>query len=307
VAGSAEVVLPPTTASVAEVRRFVGERLAEWPHPEVAHSAMLAASELATNAVLHARTEFTVKVMLDDCVRIEIEDRSPALPVLKPITDQASTGRGLHLVERLTDAWGVEASDGKRVWCELSRPTAGPEVSPMEVDLDAWLALDDAVAAAEGDGNELVDVWLLRLPLDVYRRAQEHSDGLARELLLIASAPAHAMSVPARLWRLIGELAERYRPLNPAADRQLRASLDQGEPHTDVLYRVPPRTKDDVQALDALLREADEHCRRGESLLTLPTPPEAEAFREWVFGEIARQIDGEAPRPWPGFEEPRTP
>jgi hypothetical protein len=44
------------------------------------------------------------------------------------------------------------------------------------------------------------------------------------------------------------------------------------------------------------LAEASEFCRRGE-LLTLATPPEYVAFREWFLDEIARQLGRNPPTP----------
>ena len=49
---------------------------------------------------------------------------------------------------------------------------------------------------------------------------------------------------------------------------------------------------------DALLDEADDYCRAGETLLTLATPAPALAFRRWFLGEFVRQAAGEPPRPW---------
>ena len=49
--------------------------------------------------------------------------------------------------------------------------------------------------------------------------------------------------------------------------------------------------------LTGLLEEADDYCRRGE-LLTLATPPELVAFRNWYLGQVVEQIDGRPPTPW---------
>ena len=211
----------------------------------------------------------------------------------------AGTGRGLRLVERLSDAWGVELDDGKVVWCRICRSDTGEEEAPMEVDLDAWLGIDDEVADDEAAGREpLLDVVLHGLPVDVYRRASEHSAELGRELQLLSGVPDRGASLPHQLRRLIYEMASRYGPMNPGAERRLQEAVARGDEVVDVRYRVPRRTADDVIALDRVLREVDEHCRAGRWLLTMATPPEAERFREWVFGEICRQVEGEAPTSW---------
>jgi hypothetical protein len=86
--------------------------------------------------------------------------------------------------------------------------------------------------------------------------------------------------------------------LPPRPESVLREAVTRGEQLVEVRYDVPRRTKDDVAALDRSLRAFDGQCRSGRWLLTMATPPEAEQFREWVFGKISRQIDGWAPRSW---------
>lgn len=299
VAQSHEVVLPPRPESVTEARRCVAELMAGWHRPELMDAATLLVTELASNAVLHARTEFRVVTTLNHCVRLEVHDGNRSRPMVRRSEDGlAGTGRGLQLVERLSDAWGVELDHGKVVWCRICEPDTA-QVAPMEVDLDAWLAMDEEVASAEPRGSEpLVAVVLQGLPVDVYRRSSEHSRELGRELQLLSGVPDGGASLPHQLRRLTSELASRYGPMNPAAERRLQEAVTRGQELVDVRYDVPRRTKDDVAALDRTLRAFDEQCRSGRWLLTVATPPEAEQFREWVFGEIIRQIDGEAPRSW---------
>ena len=299
---SREVVLPPRLESVTEARRLVAELVAGWDRPELVDSATLLVSELASNAVLHARTEFRVVATVNHCVRLEVHDRSRTRPVVRHSEDGlAGTGRGLQLVERLSEAWGVDLNHGKTVWCRICDPEAGAQAAAMEVDLDAWLAVDEEVARQELDdegAEPLIDVVLQALPVDVYRRSAEHSAELGRELQLLSGVPHHGPSLPHQLRRLIYELASRYGPMNPAAERRLRQAVERGEEVVDVRYRVPRRVGEDVTALDRVLREVDEHCRAGRWLLTMATPPEAERFRGWVFGEICAQIEGATPRSW---------
>jgi two-component sensor histidine kinase len=86
--------------------------------------AALLVTELVTNAVLHARTAIVLAV---DCTRgrvlIRVADESTALPRHRTYGADASTGRGIALVEELATAWGVERSPrGKEVWCEIDFP-----------------------------------------------------------------------------------------------------------------------------------------------------------------------------------------
>ena len=86
--------------------------------------ATLLVSELATNAVMHARSAFVVSAaLLTESVTVEVEDASAQLPeVLQPATS-SETGRGMSVIEALSSRWGAEpTAEGKRVWFELSLP-----------------------------------------------------------------------------------------------------------------------------------------------------------------------------------------
>jgi anti-sigma regulatory factor (Ser/Thr protein kinase) len=102
-------------------RRFVVDTLQQWGRAELIDDASLVISELATNAVLHARSRFTVALALaDGGVRIAVNDASRALPVLQVSSAMAPSGRGVALVEMLADQWGSELTpDGKSVWAVL--------------------------------------------------------------------------------------------------------------------------------------------------------------------------------------------
>ena len=81
-------------------------------------------TELATNAVVHARSPFLVVVRVEHAaVRLTVQDNSRAQPRVRRNGHRAvSGGRGLHVVGALTRQWGVEATDdGKAVWAELER------------------------------------------------------------------------------------------------------------------------------------------------------------------------------------------
>jgi two-component sensor histidine kinase len=76
-------------------------------------------SELATNAVVHAATAFTVNLSrLDDVLTLTVEDGSPGFPrQFGPGAELAPGGRGLRIVEALSTAWGVtDKVTGKSVW-----------------------------------------------------------------------------------------------------------------------------------------------------------------------------------------------
>lgn len=113
---------PADQLSVRAARRFVVSALEDWDLLGIAHLALLLTSELATNALLHARTEFgiTARYRQGRCLRVEVWDGNtrPPGPVMTPV--DATTGRGMLVVHALAKAWGVEnVADGKVVWFEL--------------------------------------------------------------------------------------------------------------------------------------------------------------------------------------------
>jgi PAS domain S-box-containing protein len=85
-------------------------------------------SELATNAVQHAATEFEVSVRVTpDCgiVRVEVSDGADGYPIPEEPVPDAAHGRGLQIVQALADAWGIEIRrdrPGKTVWFSLVLP-----------------------------------------------------------------------------------------------------------------------------------------------------------------------------------------
>lgn len=116
--------------SPGEARRFVGEVLRGHgvETDEVLEAALLLTSELVTNAVLHAAGTINVDVDLDlTAVRVEVGDTSAERPHPRDATPEATSGRGLHLVEAMARAWGVDRQrdDGKIVWFELDVPPLG--------------------------------------------------------------------------------------------------------------------------------------------------------------------------------------
>jgi anti-sigma regulatory factor (Ser/Thr protein kinase) len=110
VAGSSRE-FEPDTSSVRAARQFV----VGSPEVEGADTSLLelAVSELASNAVLHARTPFVVTVeRLDDGVRVSVADGDPSPPRVRHVGADAITGRGLAIVEAVSRRMEVAASDG---------------------------------------------------------------------------------------------------------------------------------------------------------------------------------------------------
>jgi anti-sigma regulatory factor (Ser/Thr protein kinase) len=103
-------------------RRFVVEALRRWGLDDaLVGEAALVLSELANNAVIHARSPFSIAVSSQASrLRISVQDTRPRLPVDLGGSLVAHLGHGLGIIAALCSDWGVDdVSDGKVVWAEL--------------------------------------------------------------------------------------------------------------------------------------------------------------------------------------------
>jgi anti-sigma regulatory factor (Ser/Thr protein kinase) len=109
---------------IQRARTFVRDTLQSVVDDSTLEDAVLATSELVTNAVTHAGTSGDLVVSTGRArVRIEVRDHSSELPVLHHATPEEQHGRGLALIDALSARWGVSflPKEGKAVWCELDR------------------------------------------------------------------------------------------------------------------------------------------------------------------------------------------
>jgi anti-anti-sigma factor len=114
---------PCAPGSVPEARGFVVSALI-GESQEVRDRAELLVSELATNAVLHARTEFSVVVTSAvEAIRVAVTDSGEGQPERRSPSGLEPRGRGLQIVDALSDHWGVEeaAPTGKSVSFVIKR------------------------------------------------------------------------------------------------------------------------------------------------------------------------------------------
>lgn len=118
--------LPADPASAGAARSFTREVVEAWGIGDVVDDVVLVVSELVANAVTHARTACELRISLDPLtLRVEVVDAGRGMPDPLPPSVTRNSGRGLHLVDAVTAAWGVEpeADGGKIVWAELRRPS----------------------------------------------------------------------------------------------------------------------------------------------------------------------------------------
>jgi anti-sigma regulatory factor (Ser/Thr protein kinase) len=108
--------------SIGAARLFTKEALSGRPR-ELIESAVLMVSELATNSIRHATTGFQLTIACErEAVLIEVTDVGGGSPQLRSPAPEDLTGRGLRIVEALSDDWGVQrsASPGKTVWFKVA-------------------------------------------------------------------------------------------------------------------------------------------------------------------------------------------
>jgi anti-sigma regulatory factor (Ser/Thr protein kinase) len=123
-------------------RRHTTATLCQWSYPpDVIETVKLIVSELATNAVTHARPAIgadqgtssrapatglfglRLRALDDGTIRIEVQDNNPDAPVHHQAADDDESGRGLELVRRLSRTWGYSYTSSagfKTVWCEVA-------------------------------------------------------------------------------------------------------------------------------------------------------------------------------------------
>ena len=144
-------------AAAAEARRWVRVAIRSWQVPVDLDVALLLTSELVTNAVRHEAGQRAQAVVLAiTCsrgrLRVDVHDTSRALPSVAevPADADAETGRGLLLVDTLSDEWGCYRTPaGKAVYFTLASETG-------QADETGKADQPDEAPAAGGRGPQRV-------------------------------------------------------------------------------------------------------------------------------------------------------
>ena len=119
--------LAPVAESISTARRLL-DGFEEMVAPEKLRNLRLLVSELMTNAVMHGGLsedeQIGLRVVVEDrLVRVEVHDGGPSLekmPSEEPPPPEQLDGRGLYLVQMLSDRWGVEPDGLVCVWFEIT-------------------------------------------------------------------------------------------------------------------------------------------------------------------------------------------
>jgi anti-sigma regulatory factor (Ser/Thr protein kinase) len=127
---SSDLLLPFAAASVGTARRrLVSDLVQAGVRGSVVTDAALVLSELLSNALRHATplpgSCLRVAWSLDAVsVRVSVTDGgAPTAPELGEPNPSTTGGRGLRIVERLSQGWGTRRDDeGTTVWAEVPVP-----------------------------------------------------------------------------------------------------------------------------------------------------------------------------------------
>jgi LuxR family maltose regulon positive regulatory protein len=152
------LALGPVPTAAGAGRAFVGELCGRWGLQELAGSATLLASELVTNAVVHARSAMELWVELrGPRLYVAVHDQSPNLGRVLAVKEGTGRGLGLGIVDRVAASWGVrEEAGGKVVWCALELPPQEADMAGASVQLPARTGSATTAVGTERGPSEAV-------------------------------------------------------------------------------------------------------------------------------------------------------
>ncbi|MGA5898004.1 ATP-binding protein [Streptomyces venetus] len=124
----------PMSESVRSGRQWTRERLESLPwadaEPDTVDAIVLAVSELITNAHVHAHSDAHLVLTWDgDCLHVSVHDEDPTLPRGRDAAPGDVGGRGVAIVRKLADEWGMR--------CQRHGKTVTACFRPADADADA--------------------------------------------------------------------------------------------------------------------------------------------------------------------------
>jgi anti-sigma regulatory factor (Ser/Thr protein kinase) len=294
---------PPDPAVLTSARSFAADRLRAMGLSEVQDDVQLLLTELITNVIIHARTDFQVRVESSgDGVRVEVIDGNPTMPAAGTLAPGALSGRGLTLVESVASRWGAQhkKGDGKTVWFEVepgaveSRPAAG---------IDALLAMwdDSADYPPRSSTGSLVEVVVPDLPVQQLVAAKAHMEDLLREVqLVLLGNDQRPLGIPR--WSTLVDIA---RQLDAAAEefaegrRQVRLHALEAAARGQVLVTLhlllPPEAAGPAARYSEAVERAEELGAAGDLLVTADQITQHADIRRRYLDAVIEQLRAHGP------------
>ncbi|MCS0602233.1 SpoIIE family protein phosphatase [Streptomyces sp. LP11] len=125
--------VPRDPAAVSKMRLAVSDKLAEWGLAELGFGMELVLSELITNAIRYGSDPVHVRLIRDRTLICEVSDGSSTSPHLRYAATTDEGGRGLFLVQQMTERWGTRYSpQGKVIWAEMTMPDPSAPAKPVD-------------------------------------------------------------------------------------------------------------------------------------------------------------------------------
>ncbi|WP_030241211.1 ATP-binding protein [Streptomyces sp. NRRL S-455] len=137
----------PMSEGVRAGRHWTRKRLESLPwaaaEPDTVDAIVLTVSELITNAHIHAHSDADLVLTWDgDCLHVSVHDEDPTLPRKREPDPGAVSGRGVAIVQRLADEWGMR--------CQRNGKTVTACFRPADADADAGAEADTGNKGHDG-------------------------------------------------------------------------------------------------------------------------------------------------------------
>src|SRR4051794_3659387 len=279
-------------ASVRTARRFTNDLLSRWGLSNLRDDALLCLSELVSNAVVYSGSPaVSLRVSRHGSeLRLEVRDSRPLdqrfADVVKarqeehrhhPMLQPVEGGRGLLLVDELSQTWGVTSldDDGKVVWCVLA----------ADLSREARSRPDTALAGSH-------TALLLQTPTRYLVAHERRVESVLQALRRSDKPPGSRDALIQRIEKshLAHQQAQLQNPVEPDG-AVLRERIDLAFDSDDQPYRSAAELIEALAAAEvALGLSASVKGLSDEDLL---------AFEQWYVDELRRQSDGETPAPCP--------
>ena len=117
------MVLSLRAEAVAQAREFLRSAICSTHHSDAIADAELLVSELVANGIRHAAPPIILRVECEGegALRVLVCDGSPVVPSVNHAKPEDESGRGMFIVDYISDEWGAEPTvDGKVTWFRLN-------------------------------------------------------------------------------------------------------------------------------------------------------------------------------------------